>query len=626
MEKNNAGQDAEHPRPRRVRAKPLSAGPTVFVRRLGPHHFAYLRAICEGLGLQENARRYLGTQHGHEALTAHKQTLQAVRAIARRSGERAWRLIGVVIKLPAPTHQPTLEDFIAEQDLNGWSEDEVVQIYREAYPDNPKRGKRTASRRRLLELLRRLELAHVETPRLTDRVAGWFDDRTAQRLVTAGFVTMGQLHERITLGGRWFKTMPGVGPQKARRIASHLMNLMPGDGQPLRPAFDVDRLLSPLSAGADAEALALRQGDVVILDPQRDRSSGSSRLLQASSDPEAVQAWIHLRAASAETAKTYRKEATRLLLWLKKEQGGCTLAGMSVEACKAYMDFLKDIPPGWISRVKAAPGTLGWAPFRGPLSHASQRQAVIIVASLFGWLHSVQYLPANPWAAVNKKMGDDKNTHALDTKALSEGALLEVLRFIEGTPAGPSRERMRFIVTFLEAVGLRSAEFLSATLGDLRLEPEGWVMHVHGKGAKNRQAVVPKQALEALQRYLAARGLGSVQTAAPATPLVASLQHPGQPLGYQALHEHVSRWFAKAIGASALSTKERDTLRGASTHWLRHTFGTRAIARNVPLDVIQAQMGHASIQTTTAIYGRAPIRRRVDELQKAFSGQRQGAG
>jgi integrase len=64
---------------------------------------------------------------------------------------------------------------------------------------------------------------------------------------------------------------------------------------------------------------------------------------------------------------------------------------------------------------------------------------------------------------------------------------------------------------------------------------------------------------------------------------------------------------------------ERAKLAGATTHWLRHTFGTRAIAREVPLDVIQAQMGHSSIQTTTAIYGRAPMRRRADELGKAFS-------
>ena len=70
--------------------------------------------------------------------------------------------------------------------------------------------------------------------------------------------------------------------------------------------------------------------------------------------------------------------------------------------------------------------------------------------------------------------------------------------------------------------------------------------------------------------------------------------------------------------ASSLPTNERDLLAGATTHWLRHTFGTRAIARQVPLDVIQTQMGIASIQTTPAIYGQAPIKRRVDELGKAF--------
>jgi integrase len=91
-------------------------------------------------------------------------------------------------------------------------------------------------------------------------------------------------------------------------------------------------------------------------------------------------------------------------------------------------------------------------------------------------------------------------------------------------------------------------------------------------------------------------------------------------IGYQALYEHVKGWLKKAIAASALPTNERLRLYGASTHWLRHTFGTRSVARDVPLDVIQAQMGHSSIQTTMSIYGRAPIGRRVRELEKAFSG------
>ncbi len=171
---------------------------------------------------------------------------------------------------------------------------------------------------------------------------------------------------------------------------------------------------------------------------------------------------------------------------------------------------------------------------------------------------------------------------------------------------------------FVEAVGLRSAELLSATLDDLRMEPEGWVMQVRGKGSKNRMVAVPGQALAALQDYLLVRGLSSVQAAPPGAPLLASTVDPMAPIGYQALYEHVKGWLAKAVRASNLPGNERERLAGATTHWLRHTFGTRAIARDVPLDVIQAQMGHASIQTTTAIYGRAPIRRRVDELGKAF--------
>jgi len=55
---------------------------TVFVKRLGRHHFAHLRAIAEGLDLQTSAKRYLGVEHGHEAKTAHRQTVEAVRMLA----------------------------------------------------------------------------------------------------------------------------------------------------------------------------------------------------------------------------------------------------------------------------------------------------------------------------------------------------------------------------------------------------------------------------------------------------------------------------------------------------------------------------------------------------------------
>ncbi|MBG6073666.1 MULTISPECIES: tyrosine-type recombinase/integrase [unclassified Polaromonas] len=611
---------------------PLPAKPTQpalahprFVRRLGPHHFAQLRAAAEGLNLAECARRYLGIEHGHEAKTAHQEAVDAVRAVARRRGESAWRLVGLTIRVPGGEVRPSLDAFAQQHGLDGFSESEVLTLYAEAFPLERKAARSQRLRERQLELLRRLEGVAAETPQPSDMVAGWFEEALATKLVTAGLLTLGALNARISAGGRWFAALPAVGVAKARRIERHLATLLPRDVQPPRPLFALSA--TPALFGAPSPARTSRAPDAPT-----DEASGlraleevtqtavARPLLDVNSDGQAVQSWIQARAGSLATVRVYQREAHRLLLWLQYERGGARLAQMTVADCGAFMAFLQNIPPRWISRARAAPGQPGWAPFRGPLSHASCRQAVVIIASLFAWLQSAQYLSANPWVLVNQATGDDPGHKMLDTKAFSEAAMLEVLRFVDGQAPSPSSARIRFILLFVEAVGLRSAELLSATLGDLRLEPEGWVMQVRGKGAKNRIAAVPGQALAALQDYLQVRGLGSIQEAPPDAPLLASSLDPMAPIGYQALYEHVKGWLAKAVRASSLPANERERLAGATTHWLRHTFGTRAIARQVPLDVIQAQMGHASIQTTTAIYGRAPIKRRVDELGKAFSG------
>ncbi len=591
---------------------------SIFVRRLGRHHFAHLRAFSEGLDVQASAKRYLGIEHGHEAKTAHMQTVDAVRMVARRRGESAWRLIGLRITLSVATGaQPSLDDFIAEQNLDGWSEAEVAEMYLDAYPPDKKSQRREKLRARQLQLLKSLEGVAAETPLPSDLISGWFDDVTANKLISAGMVTMADLGTKIAVGGAWFGTLPAVGRTKATRIKNYFEMLLPQLVAPKTASFALATnhgLFAPVPPLESAQSL------IVLPRPALPPlATLPTSMLSARSDQEAVESWIAARAGSMLTATAYRREAMRLLLWLQNECLGKTLSQMNVDDCGNYMAFLQAIPAKWISRVHAKPGAPGWAPFKGPLSRKSQAQAIVIIAALFAWLQSARYLPTNPWLLVNQKTGDDVSEKMLDTKALSEAAMQEILTFIEAQAPSPSRTRIRFILRFLESVGLRSAELINARLEDFRLEPEGWVMQVHGKGAKNRIAAVPGQAIEALQQYLALRGVCSLQSAPPQAPLLASTLDPMEPIGYQALYEHVRGWFYKAISASALPLNERLKLSGASTHWLRHTFGTRAIAREVPLDVIQAQMGHASIQTTTAIYGRAPIKRRVDELGKAFA-------
>ena len=461
-----------------------------------------------------------------------------------------------------------------------------------------------------------MEALAAETPSPTDLVAGWFDDIIATKILNAGMLTLADLNRKVSAGGRWFSALPGIGEGKAKRIASHLATLLPRETQIEKPVFALvttPSLFAPVSRSVSGSVSLIPNQNTLPYSAQT-----GQRLLQANNDQEAVDAWIAARAGSPATVKTYAREAGRLLLWLQYERFGKTLATMQIEDCRDYMAFLQHVPDKWISRDRAAPNQPGWAPFRGQMSVKSQRQSIVIVAGLFTWLASAQYIGGNPWVLVNQKTGDDKEERMLDTKALSEAAFAEVLSFIESQAPSPSRSRIQFVLRFVEAVGLRSSELLAAKLGDLRLEPEGWMMQVHGKGSKNRVAMVPPQAFDALQDYLESRAIGLIETAPSDAPLLASTKDPMETVGYQALYESVKGWVAKAVAASALPSNERSRLAGATTHWLRHTFGTRAVAREVPLDVVQAQMGHASINTTMSIYGRAPMKRRADELAKAF--------
>ena len=53
----------------------------------------------------------------------------------------------------------------------------------------------------------------------------------------------------------------------------------------------------------------------------------------------------------------------------------------------------------------------------------------------------------------------------------------------------------------------------------------------------------------------------------------------------------------------------------ASAHWLRHTHGWHAVAANVPIEVVQNNLGHASLSTTT-IYVTSEKRRTYREMAK----------
>jgi site-specific recombinase XerD len=146
------------------------------------------------------------------------------------------------------------------------------------------------------------------------------------------------------------------------------------------------------------------------------------------------------------------------------------------------------------------------------------------------------------------------------------------------------------------------------------------VLQVHGKGARNRLVAVPSQALRALEDYLAARHLPALDQAPAEAPLLASATDPMEPISYEALYKTVRAWLTKALRASTLPDAERRDALRASPHWLRHTFGTRALEREIPLEVVQKQLGHADPRTTSR-YTRAQLERQLEALEAAFGSE-----
>jgi len=654
-------------------------------RRIGVHHFAHLRAVAEGLPLLESAERYLGIDHGHQAITAHRAVVDELRNLARRRGDRAWRLVGLNIRLTSTGPRPSLDDFIAERDLDDWGEAEVQEMYAEAYPADRRAERRQRLRERQLALLKALEQAAAETPQPTDPINGWFDPVTARRLQDAGLLLLSDLLDRIAAGGHWWRGLPAIGQTKAQRICSYLHTLLPAQAPAAAPRF-----LLPSASIADghpalpggqgssplphppAPTLARPQGHFPAPQPPENRGartapdgrsdatqggwqgegekspggplkafSGDFEVLphfsaptnstvadqnaaisqplmtSARDDVEIIEAWVAARAGALPTAASYRREARRMLIWLNQERGK-GFRDTQVEDCLAYMAFLEHVPPAWSSRQRAHVLAQGWAPFRGPLSLASRRQAVVVLGSFFAWMVDVGWLSLrNPWMLVNRRTGDDATRNELDSRAFTPEVWSAIHDFLARQPNTPSLARIRFLLTFVEATGLRAAELLNARLGHFRRHKGRLALQVQGKGSRNRVIAVPGQAEQALATYLQARGLPALGQADTALPLLASTQDPTESIGYQALYQTMKRWMRQALLASALDKADLEDALRASPHWLRHTFGTRALERKAPLEVVQRQLGHADPRTTMR-YAKAQLERLQAEMDQVF--------
>ena len=358
--------------------------------------------------------------------------------------------------------------------------------------------------------------------------------------------------------------------------------------------------------------------------------------------PEGSLDWLH---NLSHTQRSYLKEAERFMLWAIVQHKK-PLSSMSLEDCEAYRDFLTDPQPTdvWCAPRGRNKWSPLWRPFEGPLSASAQAHAIRVLKGLYKFLVDQCYLVGNPWNGVATKRSS--------RIAASRGRSFTRAQwsFIEEQAAllsdSSADRRLRFALHFYYATGLRLIEGVQAGVDDLKWVSypdhesseviEGWELTVIGKGNKERIVPVPDEVVTELRGYLASRGLdpdpqspanqgvrliGQVTDVAARTPWSATANRildPKAGLSHAIVYKAFKRFFQQCAGALAESNPTgAQQLAAGSTHWLRHSYGTHAVAAGMPLDVIQQNMGHASLDTTTG-YTVSEERRRLKASQAAW--------
>ena len=500
---------------------------------------------------------------------------------------------------------------------------------------------------RQIEAIHWLEAVIGADPRAGDGLAAWFEEKTAARLAAAGLERIADLVDRVNRkGARWWVGIRGIGVEAGARIVMWLQAHALEGGWRLevqagiaRSSLDVGRIQASLPRATDIVPL-----ERFLTPAQLDGSQGSYRapqrlcLIGADNDYAAILAWLASK-RSGHTARAYRSQAERLLLWAILVCGK-PLSSLTVEDCTAYRDFLLDPQPRqrWCGARGRERWSGAWRPFEGALKPASARHALLILKSLYAWLVDQCYLVGNPWKAVPPHLREAPRLQVGRSFTADQWRFLmgQLETFVE---TGASR-RLRFALTLAYATGLRLAELVGARCEDLAwVEFEagegGFMLTVLGKGSKLREVPIPEEVMTDLINYLADRGLDPDprSIANQGVFLLGRIDDVhtrlGWPRAYEAragisaatLYEQLKVFFTESASVLAHTDPQGAArLAQASTHWLRHTHGAHAVAAGTPIEVVQNNLGHASLATTT-LYVTAEAKRRHRAMQAFWSGR-----
>lgn len=249
-------------------------------------------------------------------------------------------------------------------------------------------------------------------------------------------------------------------------------------------------------------------------------------------------------------------------LWLRTQSSDHTMQAYARDV-EQFFDFCRKP-----LRAVTVGDLLTWGESLLHLTANSRKRKLSAIKSLLTFGQKLNYLQLNVGAAI--KLPKPKNTIA--ERILSAEQVQQMIDLEEDT-------RNRVLLVILYATGGRVSEVCGLRWRDCQNQKKGeGQVTLYGKGGKTRTI---KLSAGQFSQLLSLRS-----GAKPDAPVFVSKK--GGPL-------QRSQVFVIVRAAARRAGIEEDV----SPHWLRHAHGSHALDNGAPVHLVQRDLGHASLDTTT---------------------------
>lgn len=188
-----------------------------------------------------------------------------------------------------------------------------------------------------------------------------------------------------------------------------------------------------------------------------------------------------------------------------------------------------------------------------------------ILSSFFGWLEDEDFIVKSPIRRIHKVKTPNVVKTALNDEEL------EILR--------DSCDNLRDIalLDFLVSTGVRVGELVGLNKDDINFNERECI--VFGKGDKERMVYFDARTKLHLEKYLESRD-------------------DDNPALFVSLHKPHNRLTRGGVESFMRKLGEKAEVKGIHPHKMRRTLATMAIDKGMPIEQVQALLGHARIDTT----------------------------